>query len=121
MEPNAALRFIEADRVETPAGRLNGFTVVSPTDAQLGTVDGVVIDPSERQVCYYVLKTSNRFLTHRYLIPLLPARLEAAHHTLHVDLEPDQLSNFPLARPQSFPRFSDADVVEAMFAKRSGL
>ena len=118
MQPNAALRFIEADRVDTPAGRLNGLTVISPTDAMLGKVDGVVVDPAQRQVCYYVVKTSGRFLTHRYLLPLLPARLEAEHHTLQVDLEPDELRTFPEAQPQNFPRFSDADVIEAMFGKR---
>jgi hypothetical protein len=119
MGSDAGLRFIEADRVDTPAGRLNGFTVVSPTDAELGKVDGVVVDPVQRQVCYYVLKTVGRFLTHRYLLPLLPATLEAGRRTLQVDVEPDQLSSFPETRLQNFTRFSDADVVDAMFARRA--
>ena len=120
MESNGALRFIEADRVDTPAGRLNGFTLVSPTDVQLGKVDGVLVDPAQRQVCFYVVKTPGRFLAHRYLLPMMPAHLEPERRTLQVDVEPAELRTFPETDPESFSKFSDVDAVEAMFAKRAG-
>lgn len=119
MESNGALRFIEADRVDTPGGRLNGFTLVSPTDARLGKVDGVLVDPSQRQVRYYIVRTPGRFLAHRYLLPVMPAHLESERGTLQVDVEPAELQTYPETDPDSFSKFSDVDVVEAMFAKRA--
>ena len=76
MESNDTLRFLEAKNVETPAGRLNDFVLVSPTDAKLGTLDGVVVSPHERQVRYYVVKTGGWF-GRRYLLPATPARKRA--------------------------------------------
>ncbi|MGH9411645.1 MAG: PRC-barrel domain-containing protein [Vicinamibacterales bacterium] len=118
MDSNAALRFIAADRVDTPAGRLNDFTVVSPTDAQLGTVDGVIVDPSQRQVRYYIVKAPGWVFCHRYLLPATPAHLEAERRTLQIDIEPAELIGFPEADAKSFSRFSADDAVEAIFAKR---
>lgn len=120
MESNAGLRFIGADRVDTPAGRLNDFTVVSPTDRQLGKLDGVVVDPSQRQVRYYVVKAPGRLLSHHYLVPASPAHLEAERRTLQFDIEPSDLSALPKTDPDSFSKFSAEDAVEAMFVKRAG-
>lgn len=118
MEPYAALRFVEADRVETPAGRLKDFTAVSPTNATLGKLDGVLVDPSQRQVRYYVVKATGRLISRRYLVPAEPAPLETERRTLQLDLEPKELSSCAETDPDSFSRFSAEDAVEAMFAKR---
>ena len=117
MEPHAALRFIEADRVETPAGTLKDFTAVSPTNAKLGKLDGVLVDPSQRQVRYYVVKVTGRLVSRRYLVPAEPARLETERRTLQLDVEPNELSSCAKTDPDSFSRFSAEDAVEAMFAK----
>jgi hypothetical protein len=121
MEPHAALRFIEADRVETPAGPLKDFTAISPTEAKLGKLDGVLVDPSQRQVRYYVVKAAGRLMSRRYLVPAEPgARLETERRTLQLDVEPNELSSCPETDPESFATFSAEDAVEAMFAKRLG-
>jgi PRC-barrel domain len=119
MGSNGDLRFLDAHHVETPAGPLNGFSLVSPSDARLGKVDGVLIDPAQRQVRYYVVKPSGWLLSHRYLLPATPARLEAEGRTLHIDVEPAELSTCPEADVDSFSRFSAEDALEAMFAKRT--
>jgi hypothetical protein len=113
------LRFVNAERLDTPSGPLNDVVLVSPTDVTLGKLDGVVINPARRRVCYYVVKSRGWFVTHRYLLPATPARLEAARRTLHVDVEPEDLTNLPETGPRSFPPFSDIDVVDAMFAPRA--
>ena len=43
MEAHDTLRFVEADKVETPSGPLNKFKLVSASDAPLGTLDGVIV------------------------------------------------------------------------------
>ena len=118
MESNEALRFLDAHQVETPAGPLHGLSLVSPSDAQLGKLDGVLIDPAERQVRYYIVKSAG-WLSHRYLLPARLARLEAERRTLQVDVEPDELTSCPEADVRSFSKFSAEDAVDAMFAKRS--
>lgn len=120
MDAHAALRFIEAGQVDTPAGRLNDFTVISPTDVQLGKLDGVVVDPSQRQVRYYVVKAPGWLLSQHYLVPASPAHLEADRRTLQFDIEPSDLSTLPKTDPDSFSKFSAEDAVEAMFVKRAG-
>lgn len=120
MEAHAELRFIEANRVDTPAGRLNDYTVVSPTDAQLGKLDGVIVDPTHRQVRYYVVKAPGWLLSQHYLVPASPVRLEAERRTVQFDIEPSDLSTLPKTDPDSFSKFSAEDAVEAMFAKRAG-
>jgi hypothetical protein len=113
------LRFVNAERLNTTAGALNDVVLVSPTLAPLGKLDGVVINPTRRQVCYYVVKSRSWFTTHRYLLPATPAWLEAARRTLHVDVEPEDLTHLPETGPQTFPPYSDTDVVDAMFAPRA--
>jgi len=117
MAANEALRFLEAAHVETPAGSLNGFSLVSPSDAPLGKLDGVLIDPGQRQIRYYVVKAAGWLLSHRYLLPATGARLEADRRTLQMDIEPAELSACPEADLQSFSHFSAEDAVSAMFAK----
>jgi|SRR5690348_14257784 hypothetical protein len=118
MEPNETLRFLDAKNVETPAGRLNEFVLVSPTDAKLGTLDGVVVSPRERQVRYYVVKAGGWF-GRRYLLPATPARLESKRHALQVDLEPEDLNELARTHLHEFASFRDSDVVESMFAPRT--
>jgi hypothetical protein len=119
MESNEALRFLDAHQVETPAGRLNSFSLVGPSGTQLGQLDGVLIDPAQRQVRYYIVKTHGWLLSHRYLLPAAPARLAAERRTLQIDVEPAELTSCADADLQSFSRFSAEDTLEAMFAKRT--
>ena len=121
MESNDTLRFVEAENVETPAGRLNDFVLVSPTDAKLGTLDGVVVSPLERQVRYYVVKTGGWLYSRRYLLPATPARLESDRHALQVDLEPEDLNELPRTDLHQFASFSDTDLLDTIFAARSDL
>jgi len=119
MEPTSPLRYVDAERLDTPAGRLNDTVVVSPTDAKLGMLEGMIINPVMRQVCYYVVKARTAFRTHRYLLPATPARLESDRRALHVDVEADDLRQLPEAHPRSFMRFSEMDAVDAIFAPRA--
>lgn len=118
MATNDTLRFLEARNVETPAGWLNDFVLVSPTNAKLGTLEGVILSPQERQVRYYVVKTG-RWFGRRYLLPATPARLESDRHALQVDLEPEDLSHLARTDLHQFASFCDTDVVDAIFATHS--
>ena len=118
VDASTPLRFVDAERLDTPAGALTDIALVSLSDAALGTLDGMVINPAKRQVCYYVVRSRGWFTTHRYLLPATVAQLEEDPRALRVDLEPEDLASLPETRPESFPPFSDVDLVDAMFAPR---
>jgi hypothetical protein len=118
MDGSTPLRFVQAGRLDTPAGGLGDAVLVSQTGATLGKLDGMVINPTEHQVCYYVVKSRSWFTMHRYLVPATFAQVEPQGHTLRVDVEPEDLARLPETDPQHFPIFSDMDVVDAMFAPR---
>ena len=118
VDASTPLRFVDAERLDTPAGALTDIALVSHSDAALGTLDGMIVNPAERQVCYYVVRSRGWLTTHRYLLPATLVQLEADPRALRVDMEPEDLARLPQTHPQSFPAFSDLDVVDAMFASR---
>jgi hypothetical protein len=121
MESNDTLRFVEAEKLETPAGRLNDFVLVSPSDAKLGTLDGVLVSPQERQVRYYVVNAGGWFFGRRYLLPATPARVEPERHALQVDVEPEDLDQLARTDLHQFASFRDTDIVDTVFASNGDL
>jgi hypothetical protein len=63
------LRYLSASKVASPAGVLSELELRTPEDSKLGTVDGVLIDPEARRVCYYAVGRSRLFDNRRYLVP----------------------------------------------------
>lgn len=109
------LRFVDAEKLDSPAGKLDGAVLVSPSDETLGKLDGMVIDPVERQVRYFVIESKKRFSTRHYLVPATLARLEPERHALRVDLEEDELQDHPTVQLNALPPFSDDDLIAAIF------
>ena len=118
MTTDTRLRHLESAKVGTPVGNLDHISVLSPTDGSLGELEGVIIDPNERHVRYYVVESRGWLKTHRYLVPETPLRLDPDRKALHVDLEADDLSQLPELRDDEFPPFTDDDFVTALFAHR---
>ena len=115
----AHLRYISASRVETPGGSLDELDVLNNDESNVGRVEGIVVDPAERQVRYFVLKSRRPFRARHYLMPLAPATIDAEHKTLHVDVETDDLDELVDGPANAFPEFSDDDLITALFAKRT--
>jgi hypothetical protein len=112
------LRFIEAGRLETAAGSLTDAVLVSPSNKMLGKLDGVIVDPMQRRVCYYVVKSGWGFRSHRRLLEVSPAALEAHGGVVRIDAEPEDLTDLSEIAPQSFPTFSDQDLIDTIFSPR---
>jgi hypothetical protein len=114
MEPR--LRYLDARRVDTPAGRLDGTVLVTPANATLGTIDGVLIDPLRRQVRYFVVDTPDEESSHHhFLLPLTAGRLDRERHALEVDVDADEMQHLDEAELDELPQFSDDDLLMAMF------
>jgi hypothetical protein len=113
------LRYIDASSVDTPMGNLNEMTLISPTNDDVGKLDGIIFDPWERHVCYFVVESRHWFHTRRYLLPASPTRIESARKALRVDVEPDDLRVLPQVNPEIYPRMSDDDLISALFSPRA--
>lgn len=112
----ANLRYIKAEQLATVEDRLDAAVVVGPQHNVLGRLAGALVDPLRRHVCFFVVESRSWFATHQYALPLATARFDRAHKELVVDVEPDGLREVHVDR---FTRFSDQDLLDAMFAPRA--
>jgi len=116
---DARLRYIDGSKVTTPAGLLDQFDVLDNDESNVGRVEGIVVDPAERQVRYFVVKSHRALRARHYLMPLAPATIDAEHKALHVDVEPDDLDELVDGPAKAFPPFSDDDLIAALFSERT--
>ena len=74
-----------------------------------------MIDPQARQIRYYVVESPRWWSPRHYLLPLSAGRLDRDRNAVELDVEPDDLSRFDEIEPEAFPRFSDEDLMAAIF------
>lgn len=107
------LRFIETKQLRTTADRFNGATVVvSPADTVFGKLVGALIDPPRRHVSFLVVETRRFLSRHQYLVPFDTARFDSEQNALRVDAA----ETLHEVRVDQFARFSDKDLLDAMFS-----
>jgi hypothetical protein len=115
----ADLRYLDAEHVRCSCGTLNGLEVRSADDESLGHLDGVLLDPAQRRVCYLVVHSSGLLRNRRYLLSVDAApHVEAERGILRVEAQANEVSparfDMRTVRP-----FSPEDVVTAMFASHA--
>lgn len=116
---DSGLRYIGAEDVEIPAGRLAGAMLVSPQAETVGSLDGIVIDPVGRHLRFFVVRPHASIAFRRHLVPATAARLDSEHKALHMEIEPGDLARFPEVRSDTFPPYSDEDLIAALFPPRA--
>lgn len=118
MECDERLRYISAARVRTPAGSLDQFDVLDNDASKIGTLDGIVVDPAERRVRYFVLNSQRSLHPRHFLMPLAPATIDARNNALRIDVQSDDLDELVGGPAEAFPPFSDDDLMTALFSNR---
>jgi hypothetical protein len=106
------LCYLSARHVTRPGGTLAGLELCNSENESVGTVDGVLIDPPERRVRYFVVRLEP---SDRVLLPV--------EEVVQVDSEAGvpRLAAGPGARllhfdPRTVRPFSPEDAVTSMFA-----
>lgn len=106
------LCYLSAQHVARPGGTLAGLELCNSEHESVGTVDGVLIDPPERRVRYFVVKLKPE---DHVLLPV--------DEIVHVDSETGvpHLATAPGARllrfdPRTVRPFSPDDAVTSIFA-----
>ena len=113
----AALRYLDAAAVVGPAGELRDFQVSDTGGFSVGRLTGFVVDPAARQLRYFVVEVARWLSKRRYLIPLCPATLEPQRRTVTLDCDPDSKSGWREFDDRLFSRFSDDDLIDAIFGR----
>ena len=110
------LRFLDNSRLESPL--VESLDVRTQAGTKIGTFDGVIVDPTERRVRYLVVDRG-RVFHKRCLIPMPAARVDAARHELRIDVDDTDPAEWASFDPVAFPKFSDDDLITAMFSTRA--
>ena len=115
-DTNSQLCYLEAGQVTGPCGGLEGVTLSTETDEALGTLDGVVIEPSERRIRYFVVQRRGWLRSRRFLLSAdRPAQMTDDRRKLRLPVEPDELMSLEDFDAQSIPKFSDEHLLAALF------
>jgi hypothetical protein len=106
----ANFRLVKADRLDTSAGRLDDVVVLSADKTPLGKLEGVVVDPAELRVHYFVVGRRGWWSSRHYLVPMRTARLAADAHALEVDVPGADLLMCERVDVAKLPEFTPDDL-----------
>ena len=104
------LRHLEAAKVETPIGPLDDVVVVSKSAVPIGKLEGIILDPEERHVRYYVVESRDWFRTRRYLVPDAPHQIDWNRKAMQIELDEAALAQLPELRDDDYPPCSADDL-----------
>jgi hypothetical protein len=114
LEGSASLRYLDATQVLSPIGDFKDFQLCDAANRAVGKLKGFVVDPAARQLRYFVVEAGQWLRKHRYLVPLAPATLECERHTVKLEFG-DEFRGWRLFDDRLISRFSDEDLLEALF------
>ena len=113
---SSPLCYLDASKVRTSSGDLEGVNLRDPEDEELGSLKGVLIEAAARRVRYFVVEAAGRSRTHCYLVPADdPVTLQADRRTLRVDTHATDLIRSGEFNIDSVRAYSDDDMMAAMF------
>jgi uncharacterized protein YrrD len=108
------LCYLKADQIRGPLKSFDHLQVTDRDDENVGRLDGIVIDAVARRMQYFVVEQG--FLHHRrYLVPLSPTSLDTHRNVMRLDVDKAELSTCERFNPAAYRRYSDEDVLAAMF------
>lgn len=112
-----ALRYLDAAHVVYPNGTLAGVQICTGNDERLGAIGGVLLEPLQRRVRYFVVERPAILKKRRYLVSAdCPAILDCDNRTIQIDSDDELIERFDV---ESVRHFSDEDVVDTIFSPRS--
>ena len=89
-------------------------------DHRLGKLDGVLIDPRERRVRYFVVAPQES-LRAKYLLPAdCPAQMLTAKRALRLDVDSEEITACEEFEDGAVRPFTDDDLIDCLFAAPAG-
>ena len=115
----SALRYVEASRITRPAGGGSRMDVRDTHDQKIGSVDGLLIDPVEHRLRFFVVKCPTWFGSRRRLLPLdRPAQVGHGGNSVRMELHAADLAACEEFESSLVQPYSDDDRPDATFTQR---
>jgi len=112
------LCYLDASRVMGPAGLLASVDVRTRHDQPLGSIEGVLIDPAEHKLRYFVIESPGASSQRRYLLPIEAAATMAPEGTsLRLDMETDDFTALEVFDDAAVREFTEEDAIAPTFAR----
>ena len=119
MPQQSSLCYVEATRLQSSAGTLAGLDVQGADEEKIGRLDGVLIDPVERRLRFFVVKRPVQWGSRRYLLPTdFEAHILPDERALRLEINPSELVNCQEFHESSVSEYSDADFLASLFRQR---
>ena len=112
---SARLCYLDATQVLNPIGSFKDFKLCDATDHALGKLKGFIVDPAARRLRYFVVEAQQWLRKHEYLVPLCPATLECERNAVKFEFDDEPLGGWREFDDRLFSRFSDEDLLDALF------
>jgi hypothetical protein len=113
------LCYLDASKVESPAGVLSELELLTADGEPLGSIRGVVIEAAARRVRYFDVRSAGWLRHRRYLLEADQlAQVEAGRKALRVRADTN-LEEVQDVDAGTLRRFSDDDLVAALFPPRA--
>jgi hypothetical protein len=117
--PISQLCYLDASKVETPAGLLSKLDLLTADGKPFGSIEGVVIEAAARRVRYFDVQSSKWFRRRRYLLEADQlAQLEPQRKALRLRAE-SEVAEVQDLDTGTLRRFSDDDLLTALFSSRA--
>jgi len=112
------LCYLDASKVRGPAGLLASVDVRTRHDQPLGSIGGVLIDPAEHKLRYFVIESPGASSQRRYLLPIEAAATMAPEGTsLRLDMETDDFTALEEFDDAAVREFTEEDAIAPTFAR----
>jgi hypothetical protein len=121
MESEAApndLRYLEPTQATIDGVRCEDITIRAATGGVLGRLQGFIVDPVARQLRYFVVRTTG-IMGRSRLLPVLGARFDLEHRAIELLTNGVEYLNHRQFNRGRFARFSDEDLLRALFGGRA--
>jgi hypothetical protein len=113
------LCYLDASKVESPAGTLSELDLLTADGDSLGSIEGVVIEAAARRVRYFDVQASGWFRRKRLLLEADQlGHLEPERRAIRLRAG-TELESVKGVNAAALRRFSDEDLTAALFPKHA--
>jgi hypothetical protein len=113
------LCYLDASKLVSSVGTLSHVDLRGTDDRVLGVLDGIVIDPTERRLRYFVVESTGWLRRKRFLLPADgAARVDNDLGELRLEVDSEDLSGCEEFKTGSVRDFSDDDLIAGLFNAR---
>ena len=110
------LCYLDASKLVSSVGTLSHVDLRGIDDRVLGVLDGIVIDPTERRLRYFVVESTGWLRRKRFLLPADgAARVDNDLGELRLEVDSEDLSGCEEFKTGSVRDFSDDDLIAGLF------